>query len=883
MSTAKTLKHEKLCVLSLEDSERDFELIRELLIDAGYHLCMERVETEMEFTSSLRDKAWDVILSDFKLPGLDAFGALRIRNEICPETPFICISGTIGEECAIDLLKSGAVDYVIKDRPERLPFALEQALEKARQKRLRLKNEEALKEANQQLKKSQAEMLRVLEELKAENQARKAREAELHKVTLAVEQAGEIVMITDTDAKIQYVNPVFTAVTGYSREEVIGQNPRMLKSGHQDHAFYKNLWDTIAAGRVWEGRMVNKRKDGILFVESATISPVKDGAGESVGYVAVKQDITEREKIEAYREMSREVLQILNETGDLRESIQRILLVLKTQTGVDAVGLRLQDGEDFPYFAEIGFLPDFLQTENTLVERDKNGGVCRDKDGNISLECTCGLVISGKTDPGNPLFTKGGSCWTNNSFPILDLPADQDPRLHPRNNCIHQGYASVALIPVLAKDQIVGLIQLNDKRKGFFTPETIEILEGMAAHIGSALMRKQTEAEREKLQKQLTQAQKMESVGRLAGGVAHDFNNMLGVILGYVELLLRQISPDHTFHSDLTEIRKAAERSADLTGQLLAFARKQIIAPKVLDLNESIASTLKMLKRLIGEDVDLLWNPGYDLWPVRIDPTQIDQVLANLCVNARDAIADVGKVTIETDNIVFEEEYCKKHAGFLPREYTMIAVSDNGCGMDAETQTHLFEPFFTTKELGKGTGLGLATVYGIVMQNRGFINVCSEPGLGTTFKVYLPRYTAKAAETELLKPQAAQRGSETILLVEDESAMLKMTSIMLGRLGYAVLVASTPGEAIRLAREYAGRIDLVMTDVVMPKMNGRDLAKNLQTLHPEMKRLFMSGYAANVIAPHGVLDEGVNFIQKPFSINDLGVKLREALENLEVW
>ena len=390
--------------------------------------------------------------------------------------------------------------------------------------------------------------------------------------------------------------------------------------------------------------------------------------------------------------------------------------------------------------------------------------------------------------------------------------------------------------------------------------------------------RKRAEKEHEKLQAQLRQAQKMEAVGRLAGGVAHDFNNMLGIIIGHADMILEDMAPDQQFHADLTEIRKAGARSADLTRQLLAFARKQTVAPKVLDLNKTVQGMLKMLQRLIGEDIDMAWIPGGKVWTLKIDPGQVDQMLANLCVNARDAIADVGKVTIETGNTVFDDDYCRDHAGFVPGEYVMLAVSDNGCGMDSETLAKVFEPFFTTKELGKGTGLGLATVYGVVKQNNGLINVYSEPGQGTTFKIYLPRHKAKAAPLPEKGPGIpSARGHETVLLVEDEQAILKMTTMMLEREGYTVLGASTPGEAIRLAREHMGEIDLLMTDVVMPEMNGRDLAKNLLSLYPNVKRLFMSGYTADVIAHHGVLDEGVHFIQKPFSKKDLAAKLREAL------
>jgi PAS domain S-box-containing protein len=386
--------------------------------------------------------------------------------------------------------------------------------------------------------------------------------------------------------------------------------------------------------------------------------------------------------------------------------------------------------------------------------------------------------------------------------------------------------------------------------------------------------------ERKTLEEQLYQAQKMESIGRLAGGVAHDFNNMLSVIIGHTELSLRQMDPADPLFSALQEIHKAAERSADLTRQLLAFARKQTIAPKVIDLNVTVESILKMLRRLIGEDIDLAWLPGAMVWTLKVDPSQIDQILANLCVNARDAIAGTGKVTIETDNTTFDEVYCAEHPESAPGDFVMLAVSDDGHGMDKETRDKIFEPFFTTKGIGHGTGLGLAMVYGIIKQNKGFINVYSKPGQGTTFKIYLPRYSANAEQMQIESQTVPlARGHETILLVEDEPAILNMTKLILESLWYHVLAASTPGEAILMAKEHSGEIHLLMTDVVMPEMSGQDLARNLISLYPGLRHLYMSGYTANVIAHHGVLDEGVNFIQKPFSIQTLGAKVREVLDN----
>ena len=401
---------------------------------------------------------------------------------------------------------------------------------------------------------------------------------------------------------------------------------------------------------------------------------------------------------------------------------------------------------------------------------------------------------------------------------------------------------------------------------------------GMISTLINITGRKQAEEERAKLQDQLQQAQRMDSVGRLAGGVAHDFNNMLGVILGHTEIALGRVGPADPLHSDLEKIRKAAERSAALTRQLLAFARKQTVTPKVLDLNETVREILKMLIPLIGEDILIKWEPGANVWPLRIDPSQVDQILANLCLNARDAFNDVGEITLRTENVTLDEPYCAAHPDFVPGDYVRLDITDNGNGMDEETRDHVFEPFFTTKGVGEGTGLGLATVYGIVKQNNGFINIRSELGEGTAVTVFLPRYVGKIdqARTESISP-ATIRGHETILLTEDEPEVLSLTAMMLENQGYTVLKAATPGEAIHLAREYAGDIHLLITDVVMPEMNGRDLAKNVLSLYPHVRRLFMSGYTADVIAHHGILEEGVNFIQKPFSAQQLATKLWEVL------
>ena len=507
---------------------------------------------------------------------------------------------------------------------------------------------------------------------------RKQAEAERERLAQAIDQVQDSVVIADVDGTIQFINQAFEKNTGYTVDEAIGMNVRLLKSGQHDHSFYLEMWKILLNGKTWSGRLINKKKDGTLFTEEATISPVRDSFGVTMNYVAVKRDITEEiEKEEHYR-----------------------------------------------------------------------------------------------------------------------------------------------------------------------------------------------------------QVQKMESIGRLAGGIAHDFNNMLGVILGYTDMALEDVHPTLPLHDNLKEIKAASERSADLTRQLLAFARKQTILPKILNLNQALSGMLKMLQRLIGEDVELKWLPETEPWPVKMDPSQVDQILVNLCVNSKDAIDGVGKVIIETKNVTFDEAYRAEHTEVCLGEFVQLTVSDDGCGMNRDTLKNIYEPFFTTKSMGQGTGLGLATVYGIVKQNNGFINVYSEEGQGTTFRIYLPRSSDEKMESgDQDKVKFSLQGQETILLVEDEPSLLRLTKTMLEQKGYNTLTASTPSEAIALAEETQSPIHLLLTDVVMPGMNGRDLTKAVLEHCPELKVLFMSGYTSNVIAHHGVLDEGVHFIAKPFVSKELTLMVRTVLDN----
>lgn len=478
---------------------------------------------------------------------------------------------------------------------------------------------------------------------------------------------------------------------------------------------------------------------------------------------------------------------------------------------------------------------------------------------------------------GNPT---GMKIWgMESNIPTSDYSIFKAWRLPSREPVKTEDWALARTIRegITILDELLEIETFDGKRKIILNYSTPVVDEN--GELEGAIVVNLDVSDRKNLEDKLLQSQKMDSIGRLAGGVAHDFNNMLGVILGYSEMALEQIGEDQSIGPALQEIRKAARRSADLTRQLLAFARKQTITPKVLDLNRTVENMLNMLQRLIGEDIDLAWIPGNDVGFVKIDPSQIDQVMANLCVNAKDAIASNGKITIETNLVAIDKTYFAENEDIVPGDYVLLAVSDNGCGMDQKALSHLFEPFFTTKEIGNGTGLGLATTYGIIKQNNGFINVYSEPEAGTTFKIYLPCCKAHEDKTpDVSSSETNLSGNETILLVEDEPMILELAETMLIRLGYKIVTANSAEEAIRQARNHDGKIDLLMTDVVMPEMNGRDLASKLIVLHPNLKHLFMSGYTANVIAHHGVLDEGVNFIQKPFTLKDLSTKVRNVLD-----
>ena len=625
-------------VLLLEDVAADAALVELELRRAGLDFTLRRVDTPSDFQRALREFHPDVIVSDHNLPQFSGAAALQLAREIAPGTPFILVTGSLDEETAVEYMKSGASDYILKDRLARLGPAVLGALERKRMER-------QLRERD--------EYFRSL-----------------------IEQAQDIIAVLDAAGAIRYASPSVSRLLGYAPEELIGR--LLVEMVHPD-----DLEPTLR-----------------VFAEG-----IATGSGGRL------LELRFRHKDGSYR---------------ILEAIGRYLL------------------------------------DDPLVQ---------------------GVVIN-------------------------------------------------------ARDV----------------------------------------TERRSLERQLLQAQKMEAVGRLAGGVAHDFNNVLTAILGYAGLLLYGLPTLSPLRPDIDEIRKAADRAAGLTRQLLAFSRKQVLETRVLHLNALVADLDKLLRRLIGEDIDMVTKLDPTLGAVRADAAQLEQVVVNLAVNARDAMPQGGRLTLETRNAELDESYAREHVPVQPGRYVMLALSDSGIGMSAETMSHVFEPFFTTKEAGKGTGLGLSTVYGIVKQSSGYVWCYSELGQGTTFKVYLPRVDEPVERFPVRATARPTHGSETVLLVEDEAALRTLTRRVLEKHGYTVLEAATADAASALARDHTGPIHLLLADVVLPGASGRTLADELLARRGDLKVLFMSGYTEDAIVHRGVLAPNTAFIHKPFSTEALAAKVREVLD-----
>jgi PAS domain S-box-containing protein len=729
--------------------------------------------------------------------------------------------------------------------------------------------------------------------------------------------------VIGAEGRVIEVNEAYCNMSGYSRAEILGMSIVDLDMNETPTQTAERTQRVIANGfELFETR--HRRKDGSAMPVEISSTWMDEDGGR---FVCFCRDLTERRQREERIALLGQMVDnapasivVHDGNGNIAFVNQATAALHGYDNEADMLALRLDDldtpesqalqAERLRQIAEKGFAnfevvhrrrdgsivplevvaktivwngqPAVLSIAVDVTERKRSEEELRKQQNmlqRIFEVVPIGLWIADKDGVllrGNPAGVK---IWGAEPLvPISEYGVFKAWRLPSRNPIAADDWALAKTIRdgVAILDELIEIEAFDGKHKTILN-YTAPVLDD-TGQVEGAIVVNLDISDRVALEDQLRQAQRIESIGRLAGGVAHDFNNMLCVIIGNAQLALDKLAAEDPIQPDLLEVIAAAKRSAEVTRQLLAFARKQTIAPRILDLNDTVSGMLKMLRRLIGEDIELHWIPGKGLWPVKMDPSQIDQVLANLCVNARDAIACVGTLTIETRNIQVGEVECAEHLDAVPGDYVQLTVRDTGCGMDRRTLDQVFEPFFTTKDIGQGTGLGLPTVYGIARQNGGFVGIQSELGKGTTFHLYLPRHEGTADPLDRDDGVDALAGhGETVLLVEDEAAILSLSKRMLERLGYAVLAAPTPEAALRLAESHTGTIDLLVTDVIMPGMSGKELGERLLNAFPRVKLLYMSGYTADVIAHHGVLDDGVLFMQKPFSMKDFAIKLRQAL------
>jgi two-component system, cell cycle sensor histidine kinase and response regulator CckA len=887
-----------LRVLLIEDNSDDERLLYMELRRSGFDPQVTRVETREEMAAALGRSTFDLILSDYRLPRFGAAEAVKLYAEMGLDTPFLVCSGSIGEAQAVDLLKQGASDFFLKDNLTRLGPTIERELREAENRRARRGAEAALHRSEQRFRE-------------------------------IVEASPSGILLTDSDGFIRLVNPAIESLFGYGETELLGQRvellvPDELRARHSDErrAFVKQTeFRRLGGGR----ELTARRKDGTTFPAEIGLNPFDSPDGRVV--LATVVDVSERRRAAAQARALEERFQALVEnSSDGIALVDRRGQVLYTSPAVSRIlgylAAELQGKEIFAFvhaddlaYARRRFEEALVSQAAPLVEEIR----CRHQDGSLRFievvrvnrleDASVQAVVLNLRDITERKAAERQLLeseeqyrllFDSNPFPMWTFDLETLAFLQVNSAAVaHYGWSreeflALTIADIRPKETLATLREdiesvraglgsassgLWRHRKKDGTEIDVEVAASAIRFHGrpARLVLAADVSEKKVLERQLAQAQKMEAIGRLTGGVAHDFNNLLSVISGYAELAQVQLPGDHPAQARLEEIGKAADRASELTRQLLAFSRRQVLRPRPVDLNLLVKNVRAMLERMVGEDVLFLTHLDAALDTVMIDPTQMEQVLMNLAVNARQAMPTGGTLTMETANVDLDEDYIRRHAPVpnLPTgPYVMLSVADTGVGMDDATQARIFEPFFTTKGEGEGTGLGLATVYGIVKQSEGFIWVYSEPGHGSVFRIYLPRVAeaARPLPDERSTPKGTG-GTETILVVEDQESLRQMIQEILEEQGYRVLAAADGHAALEHVRTHGGPLDLVLTDVVMPRMNGRELGDRVAALRPGIRLLFMSGYSNASVAERGLLDAKADLLQKPFG----GARLREAV------
>ncbi len=889
---------DKLQFLVVEDDEDDFVHVRQLLNKTVGGADVARATSADAALKLASECPPDLCVMDYRLGDKDGLDVLRELKNRDVEAPVIFLTGHGDEEVAVQAMKAGAVDYLLKSKltAPSLGAAVRYALTLH-------KKEEAVRLARQALHASE-QRFRAL-----------------------VENSSDIVALADAKFTLLYVSPSVLRVMGYRPDEVV-ERPVFDFVHPEDHVRVRELFS-----KLWQSKMPIRadyrvrHKDGTwLYIEATAMNRLQDAA---VGAIVINaRDVTERRRAEdkirasnqALRRSEREYRTLFENANDaimiFEPEEEKILAVNRKAceiygfTREEMVGMSLrQQTEDVERgrkaveeVLRAGSLKDFetvhrrkdgtpvyiLANASAIEYRGKRAvlSVSRDMTERKLAETklrTLSSAVEKSADVVVITARDGAIEYVNPAFESLtgysrEEAVGKTPRIlksGKQDNAFYQ-----AMWRKITAGQVFRDVLINRKKNGdlYHTEKTITPVLNQRGAIEHFISNDRDITERRELEQQLLQAQKMDAVGQLAGGVAHDFNNLLMVISSYAELLSEALEGNEKARHQAEEIRKAARRASGLTQQLLAFSRKQVMSPRILDLNGVVAEIGRMLPRVIGEDIQMVIKPGEKLWQVQADPLQLEQVIMNLAVNARDAMPRGGQLTLETANACLDTEYARHKVAVTPGEYVLLAVTDTGCGIAPEVLPHIFEPFFTTKEQGKGTGLGLPTVYGIVKQSGGFVWVYSEVGHGTVFKVYLPRArrAAEKSPEDTVAPAPA-RGSETLLVVEDEDAVRESISESLSSRGYTVLQGKNGADALQVLEHFAAKIDLLITDVVMPGMSGAELAKRVRELRPETRILFVSGYTESTVVRHGIHTD-CGFLQKPFTLPALARKVRELID-----